>query len=156
MMVHYEVDSDIALSKHADQIAQAVKQSIGRSTLKLLNKVKREKLSGQILNVRTGRLRRSITQKIIESSDAYSGIVGTNVEYAAGHEYGFKGSVNVREHLRTVKQAWGKSIQPKKVLIKAHSRQVDLPEKSFLRSALQDMRTEIKADLQMSIGRSVS
>lgn len=80
MMINYHVDGDAKLTGTVDQINEAVRQSIVRSTLKLLVKVKREKLSGQVLNVRTGRLRRSITQKVIDLSNGVTGIVGTNVE----------------------------------------------------------------------------
>lgn len=156
MMINYHVDGDANLSATVDQINEAVRQSIVRSTLKLLVKVKREKLSGQVLNVRTGRLRRSITQKVIDLSNGVTGIVGTNVEYAAAHEYGFKGDVTVKAHLRMIKMAFGKSISPKQVSIKTHTRKVDLPEKSFLRSALEEMRKEIKQDLEVSIQRGIA
>jgi hypothetical protein len=43
-------------------------------------------------------------------------VVGTNVEYARPHEYGFNGTVTVKEHLRLVKKAFGKSLKtPKEV-----------------------------------------
>lgn len=156
MMINYHVDGDANLSATVDRIDAEVRQSIARSTLKLLIKVKREKLNGQVLNKRTGRLGRSITQKLIELSNGVAGIVGTNVEYAPPHEYGFKGDVTVKAHLRMIKMAFGKSINPKQVNIKAHTRKVDLPEKSFLRSALEEMRKEIKQDLEVSIQRGIA
>ncbi len=82
MMINYHVDGDANLSATVDRIDAEVRQSIAKSTLKLLIKVKREKLNGQVLNKRTGRLGRSITQKLIELSNGVAGIVGTNVEYA--------------------------------------------------------------------------
>lgn len=156
MMVKYHVDGDAKLTAKADQINEDVRQSIVRSTLKLLIKVKREKLNGQVLNKRTGRLGRSITQKIIDLSNGVTGIVGTNVEYAAAHEYGFNEEVTVKAHLRMIKMAFGKSITPKQVSIKSHTRKVNLPEKSFLRSALEEMRKEIKEDLEVSILRGTA
>lgn len=156
MMVNYHVDGDARLSATVDRIDEEVRQSIVRSTLKLLVKVKREKLSGQVLNVRTGRLRRSITQKVIDLSNGVTGIVGTNVEYAAAHEYGFNEEVTVKAHLRMIKMAFGKSINPKQVNIKAHTRKVNLPENSFLRLALEEMRKEIKQDLEVSIQRGIA
>ncbi|WP_335995828.1 HK97 gp10 family phage protein [Acinetobacter pittii] len=156
MMINYHVDGDAKLSATVDRIDAEVRQSIARSTLKLLIKVKREKLNGQVLNKRTGRLGRSITQKLIELSNGVAGIVGTNVEYAPPHEYGFKGDVTVKAHLRMIKMAFGKSISPKQVSIKTHTRKVDLPEKSFLRSALEEMRKEIKQDLEVSIQRGIA
>ncbi|KQD30754.1 MULTISPECIES: HK97 gp10 family phage protein [Acinetobacter calcoaceticus/baumannii complex] len=156
MMINYHVDGDANLSATVDRIDAEVRQSIAKSTLKLLIKVKREKLNGQVLNKRTGRLGRSITQKLIELSNGVAGIVGTNVEYAPPHEYGFNGDVTVKAHLRMIKMAFGKSISPKQVSIKTHTRKVDLPEKSFLRSALEEMRKEIKQDLEVSIRRGIA
>lgn len=156
MMINYHVDGDAKLSATVDRIDAEVRQSIARSTLKLLIKVKREKLNGQVLNKRTGRLGRSITQKLIELSNGVAGIVGTNVEYAPPHEYGFNGDVTVKAHLRMIKKAFGKSISPKQVSIKTHTRKVNLPENSFLRSALEEMRKEIKQDLEVSIQRGIA
>lgn len=137
------------------KITTNVEQSIGRLTLKLLTRVKVNKLSGQVLNVRTGRLRRSITQKVVNTPSQITGIVGTNVEYARAHELGFNGQVSVKAHLRQIKMAWGKSITPRTVEIRAHSRQVNLPEKSFLRSALTDMAPEIMQTLQQSVRQGI-
>lgn len=132
-----------------------VEQSIGRLTLKLLTRVKVNKLSGQVLNVRTGRLRRSITYVVNKTPSRITGIVGTNVEYARAHELGFSGEVSVKAHLREIKKAWGKDITPRTVEIRAHSRHVNLPEKSFLRSALSDMAPEIIQTLQQSVRQGI-
>lgn len=137
------------------KITTNVEQSIGRLTLKLLTRVKVNKLSGQVLNVRSGRLRRSITQKVVNTPSQITGIVGTNVEYARAHELGFNGQVSVKAHLRQIKMAWGKRITPRTVEIRAHSRQVNLPEKSFLRSALTDMAPEIRQTLQHSVRQGI-
>ena len=132
-----------------------VEQSIGRLTLKLLTRVKVNKLSGQVLNVRTGRLRRSITYKVIKTPSRITGIVGTNVEYARIHELGFHGQVPVKAHLREIKKAWGKDITPRTVEVRTHSRQVNLPAKSFLRSAMEEMTPEIIQTLQQSIRQGI-
>ena len=136
-----------------------IQNGIVRITLKLLSKVKAQKLSGQALNVRTGRLRRSITQRIDASDSEISGIVGTNVEYAAIHEYGFKGSVTIKQHLRLVKQAFGRPLKsPVWATVGAHSKNVNLPARSFLRSALAELKnsgviqTELDAAIKNAIG----
>lgn len=130
-----------------------VKQTIVRLTLALLVKVKQAKLSGQVLKVRTGRLRRSINQRIDEAGTKVSGIVGTPVEYARIHEYGFHGQMPVKAHLRQIKEAWGKPLKngPRQVLVRAHSRTVDMPERSFLRSALDEMEPKIKGEIETAL-----
>lgn len=135
-----------------------IQKGIGRITLKLLTRVKAQKLSGQALNVRTGRLRRSITQRIESGAEEISGIVGTNVDYAAAHEYGFKGAVTVKQHLRLVKQAFGRPLKsPVWSTVSTHTKNVSLPERSFLRSALADMKNTgvIEAEIDASIARAI-
>lgn len=156
MSIIMEVQANTDFSQQSAKVQKEVKKSIGRLILKLLRKVKQDKLSGQVLNVRTGRLRRSINQRVTESDGRIVGLVGTNVEYAPPHELGFTGSVTVKEHMRLIKKAWGRSINPKRVEVKSHSRAVKFPVNSFLQSALREMQPEIMAELQDAVGRGIS
>lgn len=132
-----------------EELKQRVEKSMGRMVLKLQARVMRAKLSGQVLNVRTGTLRRSIDQAVYREDQAIRGVVSTNVEYARAHEYGFSGTVTVKEHLRLVKQAFGKDLKtPKEVLVRAHPARVNLPERSFLRSALKELNPEFFEEME--------
>lgn len=117
-----------------------LRRSVQRLVLRLTSWVKERKLTGQVLNVRTGRLRRSIHGEVVTEGAEIMGVVGTNVEYARAHELGFRGPVQVKEHLRRAKRG--------KVRVQAHTRAMHIPERSFLRSALADMRPEIAAEFQ--------
>lgn len=140
-----------------DGIRSRVVDSIGRLTLRLQRKVMQEKLTGQVLKVRTGTLRRSIDQRLLTDSNAVTGVVSTNVKYGKAHEYGSSGPVTVKEHLRLVKQAFGKTLKyPVWATVKAHSMNQNLPERSFLRSALADMRPDIMAELDRAIAEGVA
>lgn len=133
----------------------ALRQSITKLSIKLQRLVK-QKLSDNVLRVRTGRLRRSITCKVDEQTWQIIGTVGTNVEYAARHEFGFHGTENVRAHLRMMKQAFGRPVKnPRKIMVQQHSRTVNTPARSFLRSSLADMQDEIVADMQSAITAAV-
>lgn len=131
------------------RLREELRNGIGRAVLKLQAYVKDGKLSGQVLNVRTGRLRRSIAQQVTDEGQRVVGIVGTNVVYARVHEYGFSGTVDVREHLRRAKSG---ALQA----VRGHSRHVNLPERSFLRSALEDMAPDIRAEVEASLKRAVA
>jgi phage gpG-like protein len=133
-----------------------------RLAIMLQGYVKEEKLSGQVLHVRTGNLRRSINQRVDE--DRVIGYVGTNVPYGRVHEFGFSGNVTVREHLRQARASghWShgsekgsKWVRGKKigepVLVREHTRRVNLPERSFLRSALKDKRSMIIQTYQEAV-----
>lgn len=145
------------LSRVHSQVQRNVEATIGRLTLRLLARVKGDKLSGQVLKTRTGRLRRSINRRLEGAgTTSIAGYVGTNIEYARRHELGFHGTETVREHLRLIKQAWGKPLRsPKQVRVQAHSRQVDYPARSFLRTALREMGTEITANLKQATNQGV-
>lgn len=133
-----------------------LKIAITRLTIKLQGHVKAQKLSGQVLNVRTGTLRRSIDQLVTETSDSIVGKVSTNVGYGKKHEYGFTGTETVEAHLRQVKKAWGRTITPKEVMVRSYTRKVDLPERSFLRSALRDFAEggQINTELEAAVKRA--
>ena len=140
------------LRSYGDKVQTAIVQSIGRSALRLQSEVMDNRLSGQVLNIRTGNLHRSIHQQVTSSGGLVVGEVDTNVRYGVAHEYGFAGTVNVKASMRQIRQAFGRPLKsPRYVQIRAHSRNVKLPERSFLRSALRDMKPEIEADLQKSI-----
>lgn len=140
------------LRSYGGKVQTAIVQSIGRSALRLQSEVMDNRLSGQVLNIRTGNLHRSIHQQVTSSGGLVVGEVNTNVRYGVAHEYGFAGTVNVKDSMRQIRQAFGRPLKSSRyVQIRAHSRNVKLPERSFLRSALRDMKPEIEADLQKSI-----
>lgn len=134
-----------------------LKIAITRLAIKLQRYVKSDKLSGQVLNVRTGTLRRSIDQIVVDQGDRIIGKVSTNVGYGKRHEYGFTGAETVEAHMREIKKAWGRSITPRQVQIREHTRTVNLPERSFLRSALRDFAETgiIKTELEAAVKKAV-
>jgi len=129
---------------------EAIRKSVGRLTLELLRKVKAEKLSGQVLNVRTGRLRRSITQRVTDDGRAVQGIVGTNVGYAKFHEFG----TSIKDDLKQRRRAFKASLVPAKPSLVPS---VDgLPPRSFLRSALKEMEPRIREEFAGAVRESSS
>lgn len=99
--------------------------------------------AGQTL-VDSRRLQKSTTYHY--SSAGYLEI-GTNVKYAAIHQYGFAGSVNVKSHSRKVKSRDVK--EKKKIIAKgigfvsSHTRRMNMPARPFLVVQDEDV-TEIK------------
>ncbi|MGB8422184.1 hypothetical protein [Paraburkholderia sp.] len=133
-------------------VRAALQERVQRLTIQLQIHVVRDKLQGQVLNVKTGRLQRSISQAVTSDATSVTGIVSTAVKYAAAHEYGFTGTVNVKEHLRTITQAFGKELkEPVTSTVRAHDMKMNLPERSFLRSALADQRADIVAGIQQAV-----
>jgi phage gpG-like protein len=155
-MIMAQLVGDRAVIAHLEatphKVMGSVKSEVSRLALALLIKVKNEKLSGRVLKNKTGTLRASINQRVIADSNSVTGSVGTNIVYAAAHEFGFKGPVTVKAHLRMVKVAFGKAVKnPAQHMWGSFTRQMNLPERSFLRSALHEMSPEIQAGLQNAI-----
>ncbi len=140
---------------------EMLEKSVGRMALKLMRKIKEEKLTGQVLKNRTGTLRRSINYRVESNQISIYGIVGSNKSYAAAHEYGINRMVSqsVKAHLRTIKQAWGKPLKdgPREIMVRSFNRamHMNLPERSFLRASLREMEREIATEMQSTLNKAV-
>ena len=164
------------------RVLDATKKSITASLLDLARYVMQSKLSGQVLKNQTGRLRRSIhASDVAENGGVVEGTVGTNVEYAAPHEYGFNGEVTVKAYMRKTKASYKASLGFSRslrasglkglnkseriafarssgggaVMVRSHSRHVNLPERSFLRSALRELAPQFVARLQEDVNKAL-
>ena len=76
------------------------------------------------LSRRTGNLISRIGQRVTVVGAAIHGQVGTNVPYAAIHEFGWKGIEQVSQHVR------------RGSLVRAHVRRVDMPQRPVLRPSV--------------------
>lgn len=128
------------LERFPDSLRNQLRSTVESLAITLTSKVKKDKLSGQVLRRRTGRLSRSINYKLDVQPSAVYATVGTNVEYAKALEYGFDGTVSVKAHLRKIK---GGTVQN----VKVHDRHMKIAPHSFLRSALADMKTQIRSEI---------
>ena len=101
-----------------------------------------DKLQGQVLNHITGQLYGSIQQDVTETANSITGrVYSANCNYAAVHEYGLM----VKTRLGTGK---GK---PKEGGVA----QFKMPERSFMRSSLEDYRQRIMDGLNRAVERVV-
>jgi phage gpG-like protein len=133
------------------KLQAALYQKVSLLALKLEAKVKK-KLSGEVLNVRTGDLRRSIASKVEQSPHAVIGKVYSSgdVKYAAIHEFGGQTKAHVIEAVNGKALAFmagGKQVFAKRVNHPGSK----MPERSFLRSSLADMREEITQELHQTV-----
>ena len=106
----------------------------------LVGYIQADKLSGQVLNVRSGVLRNSVHHAMDASGDRVVATVGTDVVYAAIHEYGGTIVPKTAQALRFVID--GKTI---------HAKSVTMPERSYLRSALSDRAQAIRDALAAAV-----
>jgi len=108
------------------------------------------------LRVQRGRLARSLLQtrgtisgsggapesiaRIEADNEGGKLVKGSRVPYAAAHEFGLSTTVQVQAHTRTITEAFGNPLPsgPQEVQVQAHSRNMDMPERPYLRPALDD------------------
>ena len=147
-------------------VRERVRTEVDRLGIELQRKVKESKLTGQVLKVRTGRLRRSINLKVTEDGNSITGSVGTNVAYARRFEIGGTWSENVKAHVRRnreqIKAATyttkdGKTKVGSKgrssgaIPVKAHTRSVTVKPRPFLAPVLEEMRNPIRTRLAQAV-----
>lgn len=132
-----------ALAVEAARLGQELRTAVERN------------LGGGVLQQRSGRLAASIDVSVERRGAAVSAAVGTDVPYAAIHEYG--GVIPAREILprsaRALAFPWqGRGRFFKRIELPA----VQMPERSFLRSALAQMAPDIRAALAAAVSRAVT
>jgi len=154
-MIKAKITGSEETAQHIRRVAPKVGTALDRKIAELTNSLLfnvKSKLNGEVLNVRTARLRNSINYRLTgQGTGSVKGTVGTNVAYARAHEYGFQGVVSVKQHLRMQTMAFGKAISPRQVTVGAHQMTMNMPERSFLRSALAEMRPEILEQIKQAV-----
>jgi phage gpG-like protein len=131
----------------AGEANSGVVRAISRLAIDLQRKVQQDELTGEVLSARSGSLKSSIDLRVDQSTSTVTATVFSDSRYARVHEFGFAGTVNVKASLRTITKVFGLPIPPKMINVRAHSRKMDLPERSFLRTALEDMAPAIKDEV---------
>lgn len=149
-------------------LKEAMRLANQKSSLTLVDRIKRHKLVGQVLRRITGTLNRSwaaIVPPVLGVSSSGSetgewlGGSGSNLEYADYHEFGFHGTVQVRAHerraaRRKLASAFGPRGKDKfsrrrkdspVVHVNAFTRDVNYPGKPYARPALAECKDRIRA-----------
>ena len=148
----------VRISSISDKVRASLRDSMQRWWYRLQAQVVTSKLSGDPLHRRTAVLVSSINvggaqtaTEFTETDTEMIGRVGTKVRYGAIHENG--GTFAVPEHLRTITQVFGHPVTPRIVAVRAHS--VTFPMRSFLRSTIRDMSTQIREGIKADIAKAV-
>lgn len=172
------------LEKLPGESNASLQRAVLRLALMLSNYVKENELTGQALKTKTGRLKGSITPKVTNDGAHYTGIVGTNVEYARIHEFGGTtkphdiypvrakallfaraGFIGPMEDMKTQggRYAKGKMGRVQRGLAEGsmqfargvHHPGSKMPMRSFLRTALRACDSDIRAGLEQAIRDAV-
>lgn len=133
----------------AGNIRKRVSMAVYRLAIELQRYIVVNKLSGQVLNKRTGRLARSIQQRVVDTPTdirAYVFSAG-DVKYAAIHEYG--GVIPAHKVQAKNAQALSFMWHGKRVTVKSvQIPNVHMPERSFMRSSLRENALKIQEKIR--------
>lgn len=136
------------LANMPEKIQKRLEDAIFGLTEQLRTHIVRDKLIGQVLNRRTGRLGQSIQSRIERATNHITGYVFSSgdVKYAAIHEFGGRTPPHVI-YPKTAKALYFNGIFAKKV----NHPGSQMPERSFMRSSLADMKTEIMQRMERAV-----
>ena len=134
-------------------VQEELKEVVVASAENLRSHIVNEKLHGQVLHQRSGKLANSITVDgpVMDAETIYGRVFSSgHVKYAAIHEYGGTFTLPGRplklpSHLARRKDG--------SMAMTGTPYTVTTPERSFMRSSLADMRGEISKDLKDAIIR---
>jgi len=157
-MISVRITGDRELMLKLDKMPVAVQSGLARVikilSLRLQAHIQQNKLSGQVLKVQTGALRRSIhALPVVRTGDTVRGGVASSgdVKYAAIHEFGGRTKAHVilprKAQALAFLGAGGETVFARRV---NHPGSV-MPERSFLRSGLGDMTAEITLEMKRAV-----
>ena len=138
-----------------DRVRTELRREVNYLAVKMLQLIQ-SKLRGPVLNYITGRLFRSIQERVTETSTSVVARLFSagDDKYAGIHEFG--GTINIPE-IRPVNARvlhWvGGSGDVFAMYARAHT--VTMPERSFMRSSLTDMRSEIVEGMRAAVMRGL-
>lgn len=101
----------------------------------------------------TGRLKASLSYQA--NSEAVKVSTGSNVAYAAVHQFGFNGSVSVPGHTRRITQVFGRHLaNPVTANVRPHSRSMSLPARPYMPVTMEEIgASDVEAILLRHIAR---
>lgn len=164
-----ELDSNAAAILAAlGRFTPAMQQSIARA-LDLENELsigymqanKLSLRSPTTLGVVSNRLRPSMRKSAaVVGETTVDSSIGTNVKYAAIHEFGFDGVVQVKQHKRRIiaydryEKRGSRFIQTQsgiKGIVKPHSMHMRMPQRSFIRTTIEERRSNYSQSISAAI-----
>jgi phage gpG-like protein len=155
LQVEVQDDASAALAAMPDRVRQALSSKINMLAVALQAKIQ-QKLSGTVLNERTGALARSIVATVDNSGADISVRVGPSgdIKCAAIHEFG--GTIPPHEIVPNKAKALAFAVGGKQVFAKrVNLPAVTMPERSYLRSSLEEMAGEIAEGLGEAVAEAV-
>jgi phage gpG-like protein len=163
-MISVTVD-DSAVRARFSAMPEKIQSRLTRAVTTLAEKLRthvvKDKLLGQVLNRRSGRLGQSIQEKVESTASSVIGTVYSagDVKYARINEYG--GVINHPGGTPFIVTRDYGAMFISKIAAEKHGgnwpvtkpHQIVMPERSYMRSSLADMKTEIIDQMTAAVGQ---
>lgn len=134
----------------APAVLPALLAAMKKEMLRVSDYVRATKLSGQVLNRRSGDLSRSITGQAVLKDNSIEGRVGSyGVPYAPVHEYG--GTFDIPATSRMITHVFGRPVFPHPVLVSAHT--ATFPVRSYIRTSAAENATRVNEALKAAVAK---
>ena len=130
-----------------DRLRDALADKVNMLAVALQAKIQ-QKLSGEVLNQKSGALKRSIVIAIDDSSASMTAslAVSGDIKYAAIHEFG--GVIPPHDILPDKARALAFAVGGKEVFAaRVNLPAIAMPERSYMRSSLAEMADDIREEL---------
>lgn len=154
-MIAIELKGDREVVAYLQAAPARARAGVARGIMRLgleLQKRMQDKVSGDVLRVKSGALRSSLDLRVEEGVSSVSAIVGRGaVEYAGYHEYGVPHSWTIRpKSAQVLAFEWhGQQVFRRQVTHPA------LPERSFARAALKEIESQVAPVLTEEIAAAL-
>ena len=156
MRIEFEFENEFEVTARMEGLTPSILHEIAISidvlTPELGAFIVEQKLSGQVLNKITGKLQESIKpQPVVQASDAIVGEVlqdNSIADYGRVHEWGADIPTRQGNPMRWI----GQEGEP---VFRFMAKGFTLPERSFMRSALEDFAPRIEDVLLLAIAKGI-
>jgi hypothetical protein len=134
-----------------DAAASGLARAIAQLGIDLQRKIQETELADRMLSARSKSFERNVGLQIDESSDRIAATVSGDDEDASARGKHSDRKVDPSASLRHKRKAFRLAIAERRIDMRSYPRRIELPERAFLRSALEDMEPEIRSNLEEAL-----
>ena len=151
------------LASLAGQLKDRISVQVEKESIKLVDYVVKQKLRGQVLGVKSGRLWRSVTYRIDKDGAKTVGTVGTNVFYGRLWELGFSRAQGTGSRGGLGSKQGSRGGQPRNITARMQAyydskhpaRTETYAARPFLRPSLEENRDKILSNIRRAITATI-
>jgi hypothetical protein len=139
-----------------DAAASGLARVITGLGIDLQRKLQETELGDQILATRSWSFEPNLSVQIDEGSDRIAANVASDNQFPLARGYRPDSTAHPRGNLRRIKNTLARPISEKTIEIRSFRRRMDIPECSFLHSALEAMDPEIRDNVEDALREALT